>query len=257
MADRAVSETLGFVLVFALITSTVGVVYVSGIGGLTDARNAEQVNNAERAFDVLADNMADIHQRNAPSRATEIKLADAQLGYDEHTELSVEVLSSGNTDRVKIAPIVYTDDSGSEIVYEAGAVVRTDPNGGAVMKREPKMVFRVDDGGDRVAIIPFIQTRTGDTGGIGGSTTVLVRGKHAISEVLTARTSGGPYTVTFTLDTTSSRALVWKRYLEAEMDESTWNLDCDLVGTDDDTVECSFTVDRLHVTATRIDVTIT
>lgn len=252
MADRAVSETLGFVLVFALVTSTVGVVYVSGIGGLTDARNAEQVNNAERAFDVLADNMADIHQRNAPSRATEIKLANAQLGYDETTEMSVEVSGGGSPDTVKLEPIVYTDESGTEIVYEAGAVVRTDSNGGAVMKREPKMVFRVDDG-NTVAILPLLQTRASESGGVGGSTTVLVRGTRAVSEVLTARTSGG-YTVTFTVDTTAERAPVWKRYLEGQIDESAWSSNCNLVETD--TVECSFEVDRLYVTATGIDVSI-
>ena len=254
MADRAVSETIGFVLVFALITSTVGVVYVSGIGGLTDARNAEQVNNAERAFDVLADNMADIHQRNAPSRATEIKLANAQLGYGEHTEMSVEVIGSGTTDRVKIAPIVYTDESGAEIVYEAGAVVRTDPNGGAVMKREPNMLFRVDDG-STVAILPILQTRAAESGGVGGSTTVLVRGTGAVSEVMTARTSEGDTDrVAFAVDTTPSRAPVWKRYLESEMDESAWALDCDI--DSDDTVKCSFDADRLYVTTTGIDVSI-
>lgn len=253
MTDRAVSETVGFVLVFALITSTVGVVYVSGIGGLVDARDAEQMNNAERAFDVLADNMADVHRRNAPSRATEIKLAGAHMGYDETTRMSVEV-DDALPNRVTLTPVVYTAESGSELVYEAGAVVRTSPNGGAVMKHEPDMVFR-DDGDERVAILPLLRTNSRDSGSVGGSTTVLVRGTHAISEVLTTRTSGS-HTVTFTVDTTPSRAPVWKRYLEAEMGESAWNADCELSEADDGTVECSFEVDRLYVTSTGIDVTI-
>lgn len=253
MTDRAVSETVGFVLVFALITSTVGVVYVSGIGGLTDARDAEQVNNAERAFDVLADNMADVHRRNAPSRATEIKLAGAQLGYDEPTEMSVQV-DGRSPNTVTLSPIVYTAESGSEIVYEAGAVVRTDPNGGAVMKHEPNAVFRVDDG-ERVAVLPLLRTNTRDSGGVGGSTTVLVRGTHAISEVMTTRTSGG-HAVTVTVDTAPSRAPVWKRYFETELDEPEWNANCEIDGSDDGTVECSFEVDRLYVTSTGIDVTI-
>lgn len=253
MANRAVSETVGFVLVFALITTTVGVVYVSGIGGLTDARNAEQLTNAERAFDVLADNMADIHRRNVPSRATEIKLGGAEMGYGETTTMEITVEDSdASPDTVKLAPLVYTSDSESKIVYEGGAVIRSNSNGGAVMKREPNMMFRGDG---EVAILPVVQTRAVDSGGIGGSTTVLVRGTRALSEVLTARTDD-EYTATVTVDTTASRAPAWKRYLEAEMDESGWSLNCELEGADDDTVECEFDVKRLYVTTTRIDVTI-
>ena len=39
--DRGVSETIGFVLVFALITSTIAVTFTVGLGGLEDAQLAE------------------------------------------------------------------------------------------------------------------------------------------------------------------------------------------------------------------------
>ena len=55
--DRAVSDVLGYVLIFSLITSSVGVVYVAGYGSLDSLRNAERFNNAERAFDVLDSNL--------------------------------------------------------------------------------------------------------------------------------------------------------------------------------------------------------
>ncbi|MFC4549508.1 MULTISPECIES: DUF7289 family protein [Halorussus] len=253
MADRGVSETVGFVLVFALITLTVATVYVVGIDGLTDARDAEQLNNAERAFDVLADNMADLHRQDAPSRATEIKLAEAQLGFGEPTTMTVSVDVAGTpADTVEIAPLVYSGRSESTLVYEAGAVIRTDP-GGAVMKRAPDMVFRADGG---VVILPVVQTRATGSGGVGGSKTVLVRGTRAVSEVLSARTSGG-YRVTVTVDTAPARAPVWRRYFEARLDDPRWNGNCDVVGTDADTVECSFDAERLYVTATRVDVAIT
>ena len=76
---RAVSEIIGFVLVFSLILGTITIVYVGGLSGLDDARNAERVNNAERAFDVMANNFQQMGRGDAPNRATEIKLADAQL----------------------------------------------------------------------------------------------------------------------------------------------------------------------------------
>jgi len=62
---------MGFVFAFALVTASVGVVYTTGIGGLEDARENEQVTNAVRAFDVLHDNIEDVTREDAPSRATE------------------------------------------------------------------------------------------------------------------------------------------------------------------------------------------
>lgn len=77
MNDRGVSDTLGFVFVFAIILSTVAVVTTIGMAGLQDTRDVERVNNAERAFDILGDNMEDIADRGAPSRATEVKVEEA------------------------------------------------------------------------------------------------------------------------------------------------------------------------------------
>ena len=86
---RGASETIGFVLVFSLIVLTVGVVLTVGYTGLQDARDAERVNNAERAFDVLADNIEDITDRGAPSRGTEIRLAEAAIGPGAPTHINI------------------------------------------------------------------------------------------------------------------------------------------------------------------------
>ena len=60
MRDRAVSDVVSYILVFALIISTVGIVSVSGISGLQDSRDGERVENAQRGFDLLADDVEDI-----------------------------------------------------------------------------------------------------------------------------------------------------------------------------------------------------
>ena len=79
MLDRSQSDVLGFVFVFAIVVSTIGLVFATGFTGLQDARDFERVNNAERAFEVLRDNVGDMIYRGAPSRVTEIKLASASL----------------------------------------------------------------------------------------------------------------------------------------------------------------------------------
>ena len=97
MDERGVSDVVGFVLVFALVTATVGVVYTTGIQGLTGSRDVERVNNAERAFDVFANNVDDVIRRGAPSRATEVKLADADLHYGAPVTVNLTLTGSGKS----------------------------------------------------------------------------------------------------------------------------------------------------------------
>jgi hypothetical protein len=254
MADRAVSDVVSFVLVFSLIAATVGVVTVVGFAGLENARDAERVDNAVRAFDVLADNFEDIYRDSVPGRSTEIKLADARLSLESGTEINVSLPDvPGGTDSASVESIVYTAKDGSALVYETGAIIRVD-DGGAVMLQEPKMLFSVDpDDGTRTVVVPIIQTRSADEDATAaGSTTVLVRGDLAVTEVLTSRSSTDNVTLRFT--TTPARAPVWLRYFESELDDPAWESDCEIVGGE--TVECTLETDRIYVTATRIDVSL-
>ena len=268
MTDRAVSEVLGFILVFSLIVTMTSLVYVSGISELENRRDVERVDNAERAFDVLADNIDDIYRRDAPSRATEIRLADSQLRFGDTTTMTVDITNLPTpSDNTAIEPIIYSTGTGTELVYEGGAIIRTEPNGGVVMKEEPGMLF-TENGGVRTAVIPHIQTRSESEEGIGGSTTALVRTDLASSEVLTARTDpdadgttdangdsdSDEYELRFTVETTSDRGPVWQAHLNDEI-RSAYSIATDVCSESDGTVVCTFDVDRLHITATRIDVT--
>lgn len=256
MTDRGVSNVVGFVLVFSLVLSTVVVVYAMGFPGLEQRRDAERVTNAERAFDVLADNVADVSDRGAPARATEIKLAEASLRMGEPSRLTVEITNLGTpapTFSTRIDPIVYAaTGSDTRLVYEAGAVIRVQ-NDGAVMKRDPGPVF-VEDGGTRTAVVPMLQTRGVGQTSVGGSTTVRVRTDLAVAEVQNASTSGGPYDVKVTMETSPDRAAVWEAYLDDEVSAAYTGVSdpCSATGG---TVTCTFATDRLFVTATRVDVT--
>jgi hypothetical protein len=132
--NRGVSEALGFVLVFALIIGTISVVYATGIAGLHDAQQAEKLNNVERAFDVLADNVNDIHRSGAPSRATEVKLAGGSIGTGDPVTFKIRAENSSdpldNRTYVRsIEPIVYREPNGPAILHVQGAVIR--PQSGA------------------------------------------------------------------------------------------------------------------------------
>lgn len=264
MSERGVSDVIGFVLVFALITSTVAIVYTFGFTGLEDARQEERISNAERVFDILADNVGDLQQRGAPSRATEIKLSEATLGYGSGTSLTVEVTNAPSptpTYSTNLDPIVYTPtDSPVRLVYENGAVFRERPGSGGIPLERPGSSFR-ENGATKTAVIPFVQTRRTGTPGVGGSSTVRIRTEKSGSEVLGALATPtdadsdpdgdgtDEYAVSYTIETTPTRAPLWEESLEERI---SWRSDACSVS--DGTVTCTFGVERLYVTATRIDV---
>ncbi|MFC7020482.1 MULTISPECIES: DUF7289 family protein [Haloarcula] len=209
MSERGVSEVLSFTLVFALVVTSVAIVSVSGLGSLQDARDAEQLENAERAFDVLADNLADLHRQGAPSRATEISLGQAQLATEDNVTMTVRVEDSGGTTTVgtwEIRPLVYSGNQERELVYEAGAIFRTNRDSGFVV-RDPPLV--VDD--DRV-LLPVIGLNSPQVQSLGGST-VLVRATHREADVAFSRTDGSIESLT--VEVASPREAQWEQYFES------------------------------------------
>lgn len=247
---RGVSDLVGFALVFALVTASIAMVYVAGIQGLQDARRDEQLRNVERAFDVLDDNIEDIHRRDAPSRATEISLLDGQMTYGRPINVTVYVENTRNSSdnrtlTANVRPLVYASTTGdTEIVYTAGAVVRDD-DGSSVMLAEPG--FSVDD---QRAVLPLVVThqRSDSRSGLGGSTTILVvafqQSKDAGTPFLTNATADANVSVTVQ----SPRVRAWKAYFESQ------GYSAHDPGVGDGRVTYYFKTDRLYVPRTEIEV---
>lgn len=223
--DRGVSEVLSYVLVFTMIVSAIGIVTVGGLGSLQDARATEQANNADRAYDVLADNMADVHAEGAPSRATEIALGTSELFFADNVTMTVQVEEGGlsRTHSFDLRPIVFRIGSGTRLVYEAGAVIRDERQGGSVVVDPP---FSFDE---ENVYIPIVRTTAPAVESV-GSTTVLVRGESTNRSVLESTVTGS-LEIEHIEISRSPRSAIWERYF----DEQPY---CDGVTVAGDTVRC-------------------
>jgi hypothetical protein len=199
---RAASEVLGYVLVFSLVISAVAVVSVSGLGTLEDVKQTEQLDNAERAFDILADNVADVYMRGAPSRGTEVSVGESTLSTAEATTVNVTVNGTPVLNRTS-TPIVYRNDRDQRLVYNMGAVFRTNPDGGLVI-REPPHVVR----NDRL-LLNMVVLRTSNRTSVGGST-ALIRTLNDGSAVRYNDTGGAASNVSVRIE--SPRAPLWAEY---------------------------------------------
>lgn len=247
--DRGVSEVLGYVLVFSLVVASVGLVSTVGLDQIDDVRETEQVNNAEKAVDLLATNLADIASRGAPSRSTEMQLESGQLDVANPVTVSFrgidadDPIANNFSENFEVWPVSFTSPGTDRaVVYEAGAVLRTNGEAGT-MVRNPSVVAA----DDRVQV-PLVQTRSRAAQSRGGGT-ARVRVEHARSELLVSDAESTYET--FFLNVTSPRASIWVDRL-TEYDSLSCSLDES--GPTDRAVCEVDEPDRLHVTIVQVDV---
>ncbi|RYJ13403.1 hypothetical protein ELS19_05105 [Halogeometricum borinquense] len=245
--SRGVSEVLGFVLVFGLVIASVGTVYAFGVGELRETRDFERVNNAERAFEVFADNVADVARRGAPSRGTELKLSDSTLGYGEtmvNVSLDTTPATPGSdmnnsTGSISLSPVVMTLQDAGEVRYATGAVMRTDGNGPPRMTHEPDFIFDKDR-----AVVQLVRSVPRGTTQVGGERIARIRTVKTSRSTLLTRTET-PVTLRFNV--TSPYAPAWGDYLESE------GFTCDPYTDDSTDISCSLD-DVSRVTIVRVTV---
>lgn len=251
MTDRAVSETLGFVFVFALIVTTTAVVYTLGTQNLQNFRDQEQLNNAELAFDVLGENMNDLRERPIPSRATEVRLVGARLVYGDPVEINVSGVlhETGNppdpsvsfSETYTTTPIIYRNDAveGAQFLYVGGMVIREN-SGGAVMVSDPDYIIGPDN-----SLVSVIEVRPADPDAArAGDKTVLVRGEAVGRDALVTETRR----YDLTINVSTSRAEVWRDYLDGQP-----GVDCPDATNDENFASCKTTTESVFVTRTVVE----
>lgn len=172
MDDRAVSEVVGFAIVFGIIIGSVGLLYVVGFQAMVDYTGSEQMRNAERAFDVMAENFNDVqHNDGVTARSSEINLRGGTIrAGSDGTVVSIsdteDTLNNSNLpDTEEIGAFTYVKDD-TTIAYHGGGVFRAQPEGNVAVT-DPPMTCR-DVGGDDVAIVSLVVVE-GDGGSLGSS----------------------------------------------------------------------------------------
>jgi hypothetical protein len=233
--DRGQSELLGYFLIFNLVVLTVLLVGATGIVGLDNAQDFQRTTSAQQGVSALANDVGDVARRGAPSRTTEIRLAEASLSLERTTNITVRTDSASiENETVQLHSLVYDSGSGTRIVYSSGAVLRADRDN-SVMVREPNFLL-----GNDTVIVPIVTLSPADGDTVGGDTAVTVETTDAGTEVV-----GAGKVDTVTVEITSPHATAWYRYLDDEAE-------CDPPNSG--TVTCRIEADRVSVTVDRIDV---
>lgn len=247
--DRGVSDLVGFAVIFGVVILSITLIYTVGLTALDDLQHDEAMNNAGRAFDIVAENLADIHQDGAPARSTELQFGGGQVSLTGQAK--IELVARGTAGPgVNISsstPITYHSRE-TAFYYVSGAVIRSD-RGNSVMVLEPPFRF----GADRT-VISLVKTRAaGDTDSIGGQGTARLAAKRQVigSPARTGTVRNGTNDVTFNVSVTSPGYRAWGRYFEHE------GLTREEVDAANNTVVYSHTTSELYVRKTTIEVRLT
>jgi hypothetical protein len=210
---RGVSTVVGFVLVFAILMTSIAVLYGSGVGTLEQARESEQVTNAERAMVALSENFGAIHRGRAPGRAGEIRLAGGTLTVNETSSFRLVVNRGGTVVQqdVGVGSLVYRLDDAA-VWYEAGAVFR---NGGESSVVAARPAFACNDERALVSTVT-VRPASGSTS-VGKQGTVVVVGRESDRSLVfptdaAPQTDATDTTVRFEIRESANRD-AWDRYL--------------------------------------------
>lgn len=156
MDDRAVSEVVGFAIIFGIIIASVGLLYVVGFQAMVDFQEGEQMSNAERAFDVMAENFNDVQRDDGiTARSSEINLRGGTI--ETVTDGTTMNVTLGGTNVLRehgdeehggdlngeIGAFTYTKDD-TTLAYHGGGVFRAESRGNVTVT-DPMITCWEDD----------------------------------------------------------------------------------------------------------------
>lgn len=214
--ERAVSDMIAFMLVFATIIGSVALLSTFGMQAMTDYQEGEQLQNAERAMVSLSDNFDDVLRHDGiEQRYGELSLREGTVTTgDSGTVVTINSNSGKIDEKVNLGEFTY--QSGSDtIAYEGGGVFRSNGEGSVALKR-PSLTCR-EDGAAVISLIKIDSENRSiqSSGGLGVTMTEIDRTRTAYDDI---------GTVTVTADADAGYNDAWN---DLYNDGTEWTCDAD------------------------------
>ncbi|MHC1565647.1 MAG: DUF7289 family protein [Candidatus Syntropharchaeales archaeon] len=205
--EDAVSEALGFILVFAIITLSIGIIYVVGYPAIQDSKDRAQMRNMEKNFIVLQSSIDTVALGQSPVKTIRMGLGGGTITVDgSGGALSVtapNISYNGN-----VGNITYEMD-GRQIIYENGGIWSRYPSGGSVEISSPKISLRKDSSDLRYLTVSIIEINSSisSVGGDGIITFTIESADQTTSAPQIESTAGTAW-----INITTSTPDAWARY---------------------------------------------
>jgi len=219
-SDSAVSEVVGFILVFSIIMLAIGVIYAVGYPSIQSSKENTQFQNMEQSFMVLQSDIKMVAFDQAPVKTLKTSLGGGAITvYPDAGWINVSTTAGGGDviRNVTIGAIEY-EKNGRSIAYEGGGVWEKYPSGAALKLSEPRIFVHNTSTGNRRTVFVSIINISSEKGissvGGEGTASVVVRLNNRSSSPYINSTSA-PENVTIVV--TSDYADAWGRYFDDDI----------------------------------------
>ena len=216
-SESAVSEVIGFILVFSIVMLAISVIYAVGYPAIQSSKENTQFQNMEQSFMVLQSNINTVAFGQAPVRTLKTSLGGGSLTvypseYLTEEQITVKNGTTGIIWEGTIGAIEY-ENNGRSIAYVGGGVWEKYPAGSAIKVSEPRISVHEDNGNKTVSVsIINISSENGISSvGGEGAASVRVRSNSLITPSPIITYPPGDVTITVTSD---YYADAWRRYFE-------------------------------------------
>lgn len=204
--NSAVSETLGYIILFGIVTLSMGIIYVVGYPVLQSNIDANVFESAEQNFVVLQSNMKRVSFDQAPVKTLKIKLHGSEISASDHSSIRITIDNGTSTPHDYTMGEIRFSKGKKSIIYEMGSVIKSYTASSMVMVSKPPIYTSTMNGQD-LTTISVVSTNGNAWLSGRGITTITMN--HNSTEMLMHET---PVNVTVRID--SENAPAWERYLE-------------------------------------------
>lgn len=173
--NKAVSEVVGYVLVFGIVVLAIGLIYLAGLPALQSSKDTTQFKSVEQGFLILHTDLLKVALDQSPVRTTKLGTAEggSLISDPNACNLSIEIVESGNSvnHTIEMGSIEFSSRLGS-ISCENGAVITKYPSG-SIMVSKPRM-FNSTDRGDIDIMFSLIKINDSFSSAGGGIAQVTI-----------------------------------------------------------------------------------
>ena len=146
--ESAVSETLGYILIFGIVVAGIAMVFLIGSQILADTQESANFQGMQQGFEVISSDLRRTAFDESPIMTTRVKIDYGTLAMmsSARSDYRIVIRDSNNNELYDMPIGILEFDSshyGKSISLENGALVTTYENGsyGSIMAKEPRIFY--------------------------------------------------------------------------------------------------------------------
>ncbi len=206
--DAAVSETVGFILMFSIVILSMSMIYILGYPILQKHIESSVFENAQQSFIVLQSDMKRVAFEQVPVKTMKIKLHSSTLSIDNRSSILINYFyddGTGHSHFYNTGEVEFTKDE-KVLTYENGGVWAKQPPSGAIMVSKPP-IYTGKLNNTNMTTIGVVNINGRHSTGGNGITSITMQ--HNTSDLITPQEE-----VDVTVQINSVYASQWARYLD-------------------------------------------